>query len=244
MSRGTARPTRRQDWEPSDSGRLNRGRPALVIPLRDVWGQPAGFQSRPDEPRVINNRLVKYETRLGQPMVLDCPPRCQPGLGNTVVPLVITEGPIKADSLASAGACSVALLGVWGWRGRNGDDGLTALADWEGVALNGRKVLVAFDSDVMTKPSVHQAMARMSRLLVQRGAEVFYAYLPSGEMGTKVGMDDWLAAGHTCDDLWGLAAPELRPSRCSELTRRASRRTRSRTSPTRPATTCSTTCWH
>ena len=35
-------------------------------------------------------------------------------------------------------------------------------------------------------------------------------YLPSGPGGTKVGLDDYLAAGHTVDDLLALASSELR----------------------------------
>jgi hypothetical protein len=43
-----------------------------------------------------------------------------------------------------------------------------------------------------------------------KGAHVFYVYLPSGEGGVKVGLDDYLAQGHTIDDLLGLASPKLR----------------------------------
>src|SRR6185436_14773361 len=35
-------------------------------------------------------------------------------------------------------------------------------------------------------------------------------YLPTGEGGAKVGLDDYLAAGHTVEDLLGLASDEIR----------------------------------
>ena len=137
--------------------------PALIIPLHDVFGELAGYQLRADEPRMLDGRSMKYESRLGQKMVLDVPPRVHPHLGDPSRALVVTEGPLKADSLVSAGFDAIALLGVWGWRGMNDEGGKVALAAWEQVALNGRQVYVAFDSDVMLKPQVHEAMTAPRR---------------------------------------------------------------------------------
>ena len=41
-------------------------------------------------------------------------------------------------------------------------------------------------------------------------AEVAVIYLPAGENGTKQGVDDFLAAGNSVDDLLALATTELR----------------------------------
>jgi hypothetical protein len=183
--------------------------PALVIPLHDVFGEPAGYQLRSDDPRVLSGRTMKYESRLGQKMVLDVPPRVHAQLGDPTRPLVVTEGPIKADALVTAGLDAVALLGVWGWRGANDEGGKVALAAWEQVALNGRQLYVAFDSDVMLKPQVYEAMSRFGAWLKLRGADVAYVYLPSAT-GQKVGTDDFLAAGNTAADLVALATSELR----------------------------------
>jgi hypothetical protein len=101
--------------------------PALIIPLHGPSGQNGGYQLRPDSPRALKGRIVKYETRMGQPMQLDVPRRVQPLLGDPSVPLVITEGPIKADAAVSAGLCCIALLGVWSWRGKNKDGGKVVL---------------------------------------------------------------------------------------------------------------------
>src|SRR6266542_4093186 len=43
-----------------------------------------------------------------------------------------------------------------------------------------------------------------------RGAAVKIIYLPSGEGGAKVGLDDFFAAGHTVDELLALATDKLR----------------------------------
>ena len=90
-------------------------------------------------------------------------------LGDPPVPLWISEGIRKADALVSRGMCAVALLGVWSWRGRNGRGGLTALAEWEYVALNGdRRVHIVFDSDIMLKPEVYRAMLMLKTFLEGR----------------------------------------------------------------------------
>ena len=46
---------------------------------------------------------------------------------------------------------------------------------------------------------------------MSRGADVRIIYLPSGDDGRKVGLDDYFASGHTRDDLLALASTELRP---------------------------------
>ena len=119
---------------------------------------------------------------------------------------------MKADAAVSAGLDCVALLGVWSWRGTNESNGTTALPDFEYIALKGRRVVTgtAFDSDVMLKTSVHQALTRFGAYLNHRGVDVAYAYLPHGEAGTKVGLDDWLAAGHAGTEFFDISSPKLR----------------------------------
>lgn len=185
--------------------------PGLVIPLWNVLGERVGAQLRPDVPRMLEGRPVKYETRAGDRLVLDVPPAVRDHLGDPSRPLVITEGPIKADAAVSAGLDCVALLGVWAWRGSNTDDGKVALPDWEYVALNDRTVVIAFDSDVMLKAPVYEALRRLGGFLAHRGTNVAYAYLPHGDAGTKIGLDDWLAAGNPATALFDLATTMLKP---------------------------------
>lgn len=185
--------------------------PALLVPIHGVTGDVVNYQIRPDQPRVNNRgKTVKYETLAGSQMRLDVPPRARKSLGDPSRPLFITEGARKADAAVSKGLCCVALLGVWNWRGRNDDGGLTALADWESIALKERRVYVCFDSDVMTKPAVHAALSRLKSFLEGRGADVALIYLPCAEGAGKVGLDDYFAAGHSVDDLLALASSELR----------------------------------
>jgi hypothetical protein len=144
-------------------------KPGLLIPVYSPTGDIATYQFRPDEPRIDKDgKPVKYETPSGSRMVLDVHPSAREMLGNPTMPLFITEGIKKSDALVSCDRCAVALLGVWSWRGRNGDGGLTALAEWDYVALNDREVYIVFDSDVMLKPQVHKAMVRLKAFLESR----------------------------------------------------------------------------
>jgi predicted P-loop ATPase len=136
-------------------------------------------------------------------MRLDCPPPCQPRLGDPSVPLWITEGQKKADALASVEQCAIALLGVWNWRGKNVLGGATVLADWEHVALKDRDVRIIFDSDLKKNKHVQAALSRLADWLKSKGARVRTALLPEID-GHKAGIDDWLAASHRLEELEGL----------------------------------------
>jgi hypothetical protein len=192
-----------------------RNAPALAIPVWNVHGERATYQARPDLPRVVAGKVLKYETVAGDRMTLDVPPAVRGGPGNPAVPLFVTEGARKVDAAVSIGLCCIAVLGVWSWRGTNDRGGRTALADWEMIALKdaqriGRRVLLVFDSDVMQKPAVYLALRRLKTFLESRGAVVRAIYLPCGDGGSKVGLDDFIAAGHDIEDLFTLAVDVLR----------------------------------
>lgn len=199
------------DLERKGFSRAQRNVPGLLIPVYNIFGECATYQYRPDEPRVNKDgKIIKYETPSGSRMVLDVPRLAQKWMGDPRRPLGITEGARKADAAVSVDLCCIALLGVWNWRGTNEQGGKTTLADWEQIALKGRDVYLAFDSDVATKREVYAALARLKAFLEQRGAHVKVIYLPSCDGGGKQGLDDFLAAGHSLDDLLALASSDLR----------------------------------
>jgi hypothetical protein len=185
--------------------------PALVIPVHSVRGDVELVALRPDEPRVVKDRRRKYELPAHCQMVVDVPPRVRPVLGDPTLPLLITEGARKADAAVTAGLYAIDIWGVWTWRGKNEHGGLTALDCWERIAFNDRMVCLAFDSDVMQKREVHQALERFAAFLRGRHADLRYVYLPSGNGGAKTGLDDFLATGHTRDDVLAHTTDELRP---------------------------------
>jgi Domain of unknown function (DUF3854) len=145
--------------------------PGLLLPLHGVNGGIVGYQLRPDQPRIGDKgKTVKYETPKGSRMVLDVHPFARAKLSDPKEPLFITEGIKKGDALVSHDLCAIALIGVWNFRGTNEHGGKTVLADWEYIALNGRKVYIVFDSDVMEKKEVYSALVRLKAFLESRGA--------------------------------------------------------------------------
>ena len=174
-----------------------RREPALVIPMYSPAGELVTHQIRPDAPREDGDgKAIKYETPAGYPIRLDVHPSQSERVKDTSVPLWITEGVKKADSLVSQGQCVVALQGVWCWQ----KDGVP-LRDWEDVRLWGRPVGVIFDSDVTTNPKVQAALEGLVGFLRGRGARVTIAYLPDAADGGKQGVDDFLASGKQISNL-------------------------------------------
>jgi hypothetical protein len=227
--RGYRTITRSEDLEPLGFAVPQRCVPGLLLPLWGTDGNKAGYVYRPDSPRVIEEkkkgrlpdgtypcRVIKYEFPKGASMRVDCPPTCRVSLGDPSVPLWVTEGQKKADALASKGLCAIALLGVWNFKGRNPFGGSTVLADfdyiaWHDMKGSGREVRIVFDSDVMTKLPVRQALDRLTRILQNKGARVTAVYLPKTEKG-KQGVDDFFASGHTLEELETLVdAPRTLP---------------------------------
>lgn len=210
--RGYWTATRKAELETLGFKRAQCSVPALVIPIRDAAGRMVNYQIRPDQPRIGDNgKPVKYESPAGIPPTLDVPPRCQLPLRSPHSALWITEGARKADAAASAGLCCVSLPGVWSWARRLNGDARAVLPDMQRIRLEDRKVVVAFDSDAMVKPAVHKALEALGGYLHSQGALVKFLYLPELEPGAKTGLDDFLAAGHTVEELWRHVEDELRP---------------------------------
>jgi hypothetical protein len=187
----------------AELGRLGFSRsqqlvPALLIPIFSPSGELATHQIKPDCPRQgKDGKPIKYETPKGSPVSLDVHPKQVEHLKDPMVPLWITEGVKKGDSLASRGQCAVVLQGVWCWQ-RSG----VPLPEWEHIRLDGRLVIVAFDSDVVSNPRVQAALEALVGYLEDvRGARVKVLYLPDKKAGGKQGVDDYLASGGTVEEL-------------------------------------------
>ena len=177
--------------------------PALVIPVHGADGRLLFHRARPDEPRQDRDKpgkAIKYEQPQGTGVAIDVPPRALPALSDSSTPLWVGEGEKKADALVSQGEVAVALLGAWSWK-RNG----LPLPDWDLIHLVGREVLVAFDSDAAHKVEVQRALSALATYLRGRGARVKVVELPDQEDGSKQGVDDFLAAGGTVEELRGLS---------------------------------------
>ncbi len=177
--------------------------PALLLPMYRVTGEEIGFQFKPAIPQEApGGKRQKYASQSGTPNRLDVPPAVADAVRDPSTPLWVTEGIKKADCLASYGRPVVTLTGVFNWRSKLG-----TLGDWEDIPLQGRTVVICFDSDARDKRTVMLAMQRFGRWLESKGARPMYLIVPAEverEDGSRVavkGVDDFLHAGGTMDDL-------------------------------------------
>jgi DNA-binding Lrp family transcriptional regulator len=173
----------------------------LVVPMFSPDGITRVWQLRPDKPR---HKGPKYETPPGVSPVVDVHPRMLEEARHGNGPLLITEGAKSGDAVTSRGMCTVVLAGVWMWCVPEVKP-YRLKPCFDHIRLEGREVLVAFDSDCMSKASVQEALAALVAALEDRGAAVKVIYLPDAADGSKQGVDDYLAAGHTVAELKMLA---------------------------------------
>lgn len=100
-------------------------------------------------------------------------------------PIIITEGAKKAGALLTIGLAAISLSGVSTGQklGRLRAD----LLPFFGV---GRRVYLCFDSDIMVKKPVQQALDKLGRLISEKGAMVSVINLPMSHKG----VDDFIVA--------------------------------------------------
>jgi hypothetical protein len=154
---------------------------------------------RPDEPdpKDPGRKYEQPSKHYGGPgNVLDVHPRMRHLLDDPEVEITFVEGIKKADALTSRGMLAAAITGVWNWL--SGGEPIQDILD---VPVDGRRVNICFDSDMLHNPNVQDAARRLVEYLVSRGAEVWITYLPDKPNGSKMGADDFLAAGGTVSEL-------------------------------------------
>jgi hypothetical protein len=198
--------------EQAGFAKSQRNVPGLLIPVWGVTGAIASYEYRPDQPRVLSGRTLRYEKPKGSANAIDVSPLVNGQLRDASAELWIAEGARKCDSAITAGLTCIGLAGVWCWRGTDKNTGAksVALPDWNEVALNGRSVVLAFDCDVSTNKSVRRALEEFTRWLQSKKATVRYCVLPDLGDG-KTGLDDFLGAGHTVDELRACVVDRLPP---------------------------------
>jgi hypothetical protein len=154
----------------------------LLIPIRDRHEQIAAILRRADgKPKY---RFASSSTRgasCGAPLHYALP---YLAVLYPDDPIIVTEGVLKADSIAEQLHCAV--IGVPGV-GSLGEIDSQVL-----VSLAGRCVLIAYDADEQRNPHVRAALVRLVRMLSFAGASV--EVLRWSEAAGK-GLDDVLGGG-------------------------------------------------
>jgi hypothetical protein len=208
--------------------------PCLAFPFFAPDGTPLSFLNgdgkahpfvrlKPSKPRKgrDDGKPIKYESPLKSGNHLYIPPGVGAALADPTKELLIVEGEKKALAAAQHGFPCVALTGVWSWQVARpkGDDGRGTgprelIPDLAAVAWPGRRVVIAFDSDILDKPAVQWAEWHLAERLREAGADVRVIRFPAGPDGDKVGLDDYLVT-HGADALRALiecATPPTRPA--------------------------------
>lgn len=176
--------------------------PCLCIPFPGSDGRPTGYvRVKPDRPRTLGGKRVKYESPRKAPNRAYLPPGTLAALADPSAPLLLTEGEKKAAKADQDGFPCVGLVGVNGWQTKRptGAGGTKAgprelIPDLAAVAWAGRRVYVVYDSDAADKPEVRWAEWHLAEALRAAGADVRVVRLPPGSDGAKVGLDDFLLA--------------------------------------------------
>jgi hypothetical protein len=103
------------------------------------------------------------------------------------VALYIVEGWIKANALLADCIWAIGLNGIYGWMANK-----EPIDDFENFVWKGRRVILCFDSDVLQKSQVRQALARLAKHLKSLGARVRIKLLKPTKSGANVGPDDYV----------------------------------------------------
>jgi hypothetical protein len=179
------------------SWRQRRRGPGILFTVHRPNGDTS-WSFRPDEPdpKDPGRKYEQPSKHYGGPgNVLDVHPRMRHLIDDPEVEITFVEGIKKADALTSRGVLAVAITGVWNWL----SDG-EPITDMLEIPVDGRRVTICFDSDMLYNPNVQAACRRLAEYLTERGAEVWVTYLPDKPDGSKMGADDFLVAGGTISE--------------------------------------------
>lgn len=160
--------------------------PALIIPYDRDYARV-----RFDNPRILKDKPVKYESPKGSELRIYIPPETIAHLDDPRQETAITEGELKALLMNQEGFPCIGIAGVecWGLKGEERLHPDIAKFNWQG-----RPAPIVFDSDITTKAQVHLAECRLAKLLQNAGAVVKCVRIPDGPNGEKQGIDDYAAA--------------------------------------------------
>ena len=147
-------------------------------------------------PRVDKDgKKIKYESPIGQRNQAYFPPGVAEVIPDVSRELIFTEGEFKALAATQHGFPCIGLVGVFGWKCKQSE---SMLPELERIPLRGRRMFIAYDSDILENEFVQQAESRLAAHFANRGAIVKVVRIPAGPPDaagkpTKYGLDDYLA---------------------------------------------------
>jgi len=171
----------------------NTGDNDLVIPYWEPDGTPRDFLRRrrlfsdegPKFSQAKGSGLHLYWAQLPKRRNIKAWPEI---LKDTKCAIYIVEGEVKAMSLAQHGIPTIGIGGAYNW-GKDHE----LLEEWDLIALKGRKIIVVYDADALTKLQVQDALLEFAALLRDRMAEVWILPLEPVNNDPATGVDDYVA---------------------------------------------------
>jgi len=115
------------------------------------------------------------------------------------VPIIFTEGELKAACAAKQGHVCMGLGGVTTYQAKKRNVAL--LPPLEGFEWRGRTVYIIFDSDAADNEMVAMAQLALAKKLLELGSTPQVCTLPPASDGSKQGLDDFLVSGGALPDI-------------------------------------------
>lgn len=111
-------------------------------------------------------------------------------VNDPTVPLIITEGELKAAKACKQGFPTIGLGGVYSFR--SAKMGITFLPELKAINWVKRTVYIVYDSDFKTNEQVCNALNALATTLEAEGAIPFVVSLPDVTADGKTGLDDFM----------------------------------------------------
>lgn len=108
---------------------------------------------------------------------------------NPAIPVIFTEGELKAACATKHGLPTLALGGVWNFKSKKA--GLLRLPIFNEMKFKGRTVFIVFDSDSATNPQVLHAQYKFAEEIFALGANPVVVNIPK-VADKKHGIDDYI----------------------------------------------------
>jgi hypothetical protein len=176
-----------------------RGRYGFQLPYYDIDGKPTELsrirylEDPPKKATLKKKKAPKYTQPPDMPPQLYMPTIGTPWhivADDIEVPVIITEGELKAACACKHRYPAIALGGVWSFRSKKAK--IPLIKDFDKIVWKKRRVDLVFDSDLRSNKDVKNALNALSQELARLGAEVYISYLPEVTPDGKTGLDDFI----------------------------------------------------
>lgn len=111
-------------------------------------------------------------------------------MNDNTIPVIITEGELKAIKATEDGFPTIGIGGNWLWKEKKGSNELNP--DLVPYAIPGREFIVIWDSDATDNPNFDNATRMFSRALAEYNCTLKRCDLPKVNSNGKTGLDDFL----------------------------------------------------